>query len=176
MQNTVKTIILCGSILIANSVMPKSACAEVNITGNDVSAQHQIAFMLGITPRAGFFGLQPGVFYNLPLLTEKGLAPKLRDSFYIEMGAYLFTYFGIGNTLGLIPMVGPRWSLHLTDKWDVFATLKLGAYVVITPAVIAGFGFNSSLGAHYMFSDNLGAFVEIGVCRAAFQIGISSRF
>ena len=37
-------------------------------------------------------------------------------------------------------------------------------------------GAEIALGSRFMFSDNIGAFVEIGVCRAAFQVGLTSRF
>ena len=38
------------------------------------------------------------------------------------------------------------------------------------------FGMEFTIGSRFMFSENLGAFVEVGAARAVFQFGISSRF
>lgn len=38
------------------------------------------------------------------------------------------------------------------------------------------FGFEATFGTRFMFSDNIGAYVEVGVARAIMQIGMTAKF
>jgi hypothetical protein len=37
-------------------------------------------------------------------------------------------------------------------------------------------GFESTLGARYMFTPNIGLYSEVGIAKAAFQFGLNAKF
>jgi hypothetical protein len=84
-------------------------------------------------------------------------------------------------------VVAPRGTFHVTaievEKLDVYAAIELGlAFVTVK---VPGFSNTSStdfepsliVGARYYFSDNIGAFAELGLNGfAGFGLGVSFRF
>lgn len=94
-------------------------------------------------------------------------------------GEYKYTYL----------IMGARGSYHFelldTDKFDTYAGLMLGynkASVKIDKAgapagaTAGGFLVGGHLGLRYMFTDNLGAFAELGYGIAYLQLGVTAKF
>lgn len=90
----------------------------------------------------------PGIWYGLPILKD-GFLP-INDSFEAEFGGFI----GLGDVNYLLPAGGVRWSFHLLEVWDVFATLKLGYILVDGPGDELKFG--GSVGGDWYFSKSLG--------------------
>ena len=76
-----------------------------------------------------------GGFFLLPIVPE-GFIPNVNETFSLEFGLYLdyYSYSNLGidyNWTQLTPVGGVRWDFHLTDRWSVFATAKVGSSFAI---------------------------------------------
>jgi len=84
---------------------------------------------------------------------------------------------------------GVRGALHyqLVDKLDTYGGLMLGydnvsskwsggQSTVGTAAAVSGLGWSLFIGGRYYFSDNIGAFAELGYGIAYLQLGVSFKF
>ena len=94
---------------------------------------------------------------------------------------YLYS-FSIGPTVGI--------HYHFIPKLDTYLRLMLGysnwshknntTTELIKSAGLhsegGGFGWNLALGARYMFTQNVGAFVEVGYGISVANIGVAFRF
>ena len=86
-------------------------------------------------------------------------------------------------------IIGARGALHyqLVDKLDTYAGLMLG-YNIVSSTTYGNWGTNKYtaagndlgwslfIGGRYYFSDNIGAFAELGYGIAYLQLGISFKF
>lgn len=94
---------------------------------------------IDVIASAYYFGRTPyisiGGFFQLPIVPE-GFIPNVNETFSLEFGAYVdyYSYSNIGidyNWTQITPVGGVRWDFHLTDRWSVFATVKLGSTFAI---------------------------------------------
>jgi hypothetical protein len=135
----------------------------------------------------------------LSISYERGIIDNLfDDKSSLGVGAYL-GYAGNKSELtsgGTVfgwkynyTIFGVRGALHyqLVDKLDTYAGLMLGynsvssSYygtndVAGTAATASGLGWSLFLGGRYYFSDNIGAFAELGYGIAYLQLGVTFKF
>ena len=107
-------------------------------------------------------------WFCYPIVPE-GLIPSVNDSFYLEVGAFIFDYnVHVSNGadysyVGIFPAGGVRWDFHLTREWTVFATAKLGIRIGTGDAPrtwwLDGGG---SIGAYWKFSKAMYVRLETG--------------
>jgi hypothetical protein len=129
----------------------------------------------------------------LSISYERGIIDNLfDDKSSLGLGAYLgyasnkwsaANYYWKNN----YTIFGVRGALHyqLVDRLDTYAGLMLG-YESISSSVSgegsgvapvsSGLGLSLFLGGRYYFSDNIGAFAELGYGIAYLQLGVSFKF
>ena len=126
---------------------------------------------------------------------ERGIIDQLfDDKSTLGIGAYLgyvANKYDFGGGYGWKyshTIVGARGALHyqLVDKLDTYGGLMLGYdiinYTTYGNGNFAGSPTSSSpswslfLGARYYFTDNIGAFAELGYGIALLQVGVSFKF
>ena len=104
----------------------------------------------------------------------------------VKSGKYAGEYFGWNYTY---TAVAARGSYHphfvKSEKLDAYAGLSLGLYHISTKAtsgdVVAGvsgsaFAWGLHIGARYQFSDNFGAFAELGAGVGNVGVGLAYKF
>lgn len=144
-----------------------------------------------------------GVGSGIPVAVsyERGIVDNLFDgNGSIGLGGYLgyysdkdeINYEGIkaGWKYNDI-MIGVRGNLHyqFVEKLDTYAGLMLGYEIVKAKAITEGYGekytgsadgngigFAIQVGARYFFTDNFGAFAEVGYGIAYASLGVSLKF
>jgi len=101
-----------------------------------------------------------------PIL-ETGFIP-LNDSLYLEGGAYI-AYFNVDvghdatyDFLAVIPAVGARWNLHLTEQWTAFITGKIGFRIGFGAAADNELVPSFTIGAIWEFSRAMFLRLETG--------------
>ena len=85
-------------------------------------------FHLDLTLTAWVDAIGAGLWYAIPVAPH-GFIKRLNDSVDIEFGALVVSQdhgHGYGYTTHLLPLGGMRWQFHLTRRWDVFGTAKVG--------------------------------------------------
>jgi hypothetical protein len=122
------------------------------------------------------FGLTPGVQMGIPIV-DGGLIRPINDSFYIEPGLFMSARFHRHgrNHFWAVPEIGPRWNFHLTPRWDVFATLKLGWAI----GAEGDFWIRGTVGTQWWFARQWALRVETAegaVVGPGVYLGISYRF
>ncbi|MFM2048363.1 MAG: hypothetical protein RI955_911 [Bacteroidota bacterium] len=95
---------------------------------------------------------------NAKYRTVSGL---LRFNYHFIKAQKFDPYFGVG--------FGYRWGQWTYSSTD--PTYDFGASKTYFP-----FGMDMTLGCRYMFSDNIGAYVEMGIAKSPFQFGATFRF
>lgn len=144
-----------------------------------------------------------GVGSGIPVAVsyERGIVDNLFDgNGSIGLGGYLgyysdkdeqtFQKVKVGWKYNDI-MIGVRGNLHyqFVDKLDTYAGLMLGYEIVKAKAIAEGYdesaigsadgsgiGFAIQVGARYFFTDNFGAFAEVGYGIAYASLGVSLKF
>lgn len=82
-----------------------------------------------------------------------------------------------------------NWHFYTTDKFDSYLGIGVGYnqiawsyytdYENATPlslSVAAPIGYESTVGMRYFFTDNIGAFLELGYAKSLVQAGVSIKF
>jgi hypothetical protein len=118
----------CALLALALGFLTSSARAEPEwIIGNPSEERRPAELSLGAGVGGGRHTiLTPGVMFGIPLL-DGGFIRPINDSLYLEPGVFMGAHFRDDDTyLWVIPEVGPKWNFHLTPRWDVYASLKLG--------------------------------------------------
>jgi hypothetical protein len=116
--------------------------------------------------------LGASVWYSWPFLPQ-GLIPPVNDSLSIEAGGHVMLFFSRHDRdtlLGLMPLIGPRWSFHLTPTWTLFWTLKLGYELLLGNRY--GWAGDGSLGAYWHMSESVFLRVEMGT-HGLLRVGLS---
>lgn len=141
---------------------------------NDERRPAELSFGTGLGG-GGDFTLTPGVMFGIPLL-DGGFIRPINDSLYLEPGLFMGAYFDEDDTyIWVIPEVGPKWNFHLTPRWDVFATLKLG-YAIGSHG---DFWLHSNVGMQWWFNRPWALRLEAGAGLhhvAGLFIGASYQF
>ena len=126
---------------------------------------------------------------------ERGIVDHLfDDKSTLGIGAYLgyvANKYDFGGGYGWKyshTIVGARGALHyqLVDKLDTYGGLMLGYNIVtsswygsqqnVGSASGSALGWSLFLGGRYYFTDNIGAFAELGYGIAYLQLGVSFKF
>jgi len=126
---------------------------------------------------------------------ERGIVDNLfDDKSTLGIGAYLgysankSNYGGYGFKYSYT-IIGARGALHyqLVDKLDTYGGLMLG-YNVVSNSTYGNWGntvasasgsvlsWSLFIGGRYYFTDNIGAFAELGYGIAVLQLGVSFKF
>ena len=169
-------------------------CAGVNAQNvfskgdNNLNLGVGIGSVLGGT--SGYSTTTPPVSVSY----ERGIIDELFDEkSSLGIGAYLGYAanrhdFGNGyDWKSSYTIIGARGALHyqLIDKLDTYGGLMLGYNVVSTSfssdirigtAPQNALGWSLFLGGRYYFTDNIGAFAELGYGIAYLQLGVSFKF
>lgn len=115
---------------------------------------------------------------------EYGMTDNISVGGFAGFASSKWTYFGVGYKQRHLIFAGKGAYHHsFTDKLDTYAGLMLGFQIVSLKGVggtmppgqdSAGwFAFSTFAGANYMFTDNLGAFAEIGYGVAILSVGLN---
>jgi opacity protein-like surface antigen len=95
---------------------------------------------------------------NINYKTASGL---VRFSYHFIKESKIDPYIGLG--------LGYRWG-----QWKYSSTDP--SYTFSASKVYFPFGMDMTLGCRYMFSDNIGAYAEMGIAKSPFQFGATFRF
>jgi hypothetical protein len=112
-------------------------------------------------------------WYTVPLM-EDGFVPPINDSLHLELGGHFMTLFyhprSSDALFGIMPLIGPRWSFHLTTNWTAFATMKAGYEFLFVGR--AWPSLDGSIGAYWQPSEEMWVRLEVGA-RGMLRVGVS---
>ncbi len=110
---------------------------------------------------------------------------------YANYYGYDNSYFSLGEKYGIKGssiLLGARGALHyqFVDKLDTYAGLMLG-YQIVSSSEYGKYignythsgsavGYGLYVGARYFFTENIGAFAELGYGVAALDLGVTFKF
>lgn len=111
---------------------------------------------------------------------EYGIKGNLWDA-HSTLGLGAYTAFGASNNWNAF-VIGPRIALHygFVPKLDTYVSLMLGYINVSYDADVvvsqdSGFDWGAHLGLRYLFTPNVGGFMELGYGISYVNLGISFR-
>jgi hypothetical protein len=166
-----------GAVLLMSVTYSALADAQVNWTVNQDARHddHHLDLVFG-SGGAREFGFAPGILYGFPLL-PRGFIPELNDSFELEVGLHLHTWFGANDTyLWMTPVGGARYNVWLTRTVDAFFTMKLGWAIGFDSAYSGGiYGFGG-VGMDWFFVPSAAVRVELGGGRGGGSAQVGLRF
>jgi outer membrane protein W len=146
-----------------------SALGPIGVTyeygiSEKISIGGQVAYATMKNVSTTVNGISAGKDY---ISTEKlnQLSVILRGNYHFGKGAKFDPYAGLGLGYG-------NFKYSVSDNDNNTANNNL-----FNISVPGAFGFTGQLGAKYYFSDNIGAFAEIGYLAGSFaQVGVSFKF
>ncbi len=162
----------CTLVLIAAcSALPVEAAAAEWVIRDE--RRHVRSQQLDLTGTLDPSWVGASIWYTVPMLADGFIRP-INDSLHLEMGGHFMTLFDAGRrgqaTFGLMPLVGPRWSFHLTTQWTAFATVKGGLELLLGERYAPT--LDGSMGAYWHTSEDLWVRLEIGA-RGVLRAGVS---
>lgn len=133
-----------------------------------VKYEYGVSDKIGLGVNVAYIGVKATETYDDGLgtmYTDKvsfnSLSVLGRVNFHFATGDHVDPYFGIGagyKTGG--------WAFSSTNPgYDIPTNLKGG-----------GLGFETTLGIRFLFTDNIGAFAEIGIAKSVLQVGLVGKF
>lgn len=160
-----------GVVLLAAVLVTPARVAAAEWLVRDVR-QHVRSDQLDVTGTLDPRWVGASIWYTVPLLAD-GLISPINDSLHVEAGGHFMTLFqrpSHGEAMfGLLPLVGPRWSFHLTTEWTGFATVKAGYEVLLGHD--HGPKLDGSIGAYWHSAEDVWLRLEIGA-RGMLRVGV----
>jgi len=157
---------------------------------SDVNAQ---SFEKGDINVGGGIGLGSRLGGGLPINAhgEYGVTDNISVGAYVAFASYNSGFFG-SSFKWTYTIIGVRGAYHFgellgaPDNLDVYGGLGLYNYSVRIKSDVAGVNYSGGIGndginfgvhagARYYFSDNIGAFAELGSAVSVLQLGVTIK-